>query len=278
MKNSPTSCRRALLSSLLFLTALPSPAAPRTFTDTKGRKIEAEVVRVSGSKVTLKLANGKTSTIPISLLSDRDQMFVKVWSEVDKKSPGGKKSKPEIPDNVTYRLVLEVDKERSKKGTTVRENVAEVRADEWIYEVEIQNRSRVNLEGLEMSYRIYVDPVASKKISFLEDPPKFYGGRVEIAPVADGRKVMAKTGPAIVKELELDGDRVFNDGSRNDLEDKLEGVWIKLWHGDRKVGEFKSNSSTVKKATWVDNEAADPDAEENQDEEAPKEAAAAKPE
>lgn len=266
MKSPLISLRFAVCSLTLFFHLLPVSAALRTFTDTKGRKIEAQIVSVAGANVTLKLANGRSSTIPIKLLSENDQMFVKVWADMEKKSPG-KKGKPRLPENVTYRLLLEVDKERSKKGTKTRENVAEVRADEWIYEVELQNRSRVNLEGLEMSYRVYVDPVASAKLSFLEDPPKFYGGRVDIAPVASGRKVLVKTGPAIVKELELDGNRVFNDGSRNDIEDKLEGVWIKIWHGDRKVGEFKSNNSTVKKAKWSDNEPADPDKEEAQEKE-----------
>jgi hypothetical protein len=259
-------CRLVLISSLASMAFQPVSAATRTFTDQKGREIEAEIVSVAGTKVTLKLANGRTSTIPIKVLSKGDQTFVRLWQDADRIVPGGK-ADPVIPKNITYRLRLEVDKERTKKGTKTRVETAEVRTDEWIYEVELENRSRVNLEGLEMSYRIYVDPKASAKLTFFESPPGFYGGRVKVKPVADGRKVMVKTGPAKLKELELDGDREFRDGSRNNLEDKLEGVWIKLWHGDRKVGEFKSNSSLVKKATWADNEPADPEAEPEKEEE-----------
>lgn len=261
--------RRFISFSMAFLAVLPAAAEMRVFTDRQGRKIEAEIVSVSGSKVTLKLANGRTSTIPIKILSKGDQFFVTVWGDLEKKGGGEKEESATaaIPENVTYRFKLEVDKERTKKGDKTRVDNGEARVEEWIYEVELENRSRVKLVGMEMSYRIYVDPKASSKLAFLEDAPKFYAGRVKVDPVEDGDKVTIKTGPAIIKELELDGDFVFTDGSRNRLDDDLEGVWIKLWHGDKKVGEFKSNNGTVKKAKWADDEPADPNAEPEREKE-----------
>ena len=93
-----------------------------------------------------------------------------------------------------------------------------------------------------MSYRVYV--ISGQRQAVLSrGSTQIYGGRVDSSG-CQRRKVLVKTGPAIVKELELDGNRVFNDGSRNDIEDKLEGVWIQIWHGDRKVGEFKSNNDS----------------------------------
>ena len=78
MKSPLISLRFAVCSLTLFFHLLPVSAALRTFTDTKGRKIEAQIVSVAGANVTLKLANGRSSTIPIKLLSENDQMFVKV--------------------------------------------------------------------------------------------------------------------------------------------------------------------------------------------------------
>lgn len=255
--------RLALASSLAVFTLHPASAEMRTFTDTQGRKIEAEIVGVSGSKVTLKLANGKTYTIPLTKLSKDDQFFVEVWADVDKKE-GGQKTEGAgtvIPDNVNYRFELDVNKERIKKGDKTRVDRGEYKLDEWIFKVELENRSQVDLEGLEMSYRIYVDTKASVKLGSLEEPPKFYGGRVKVDPIDDGDSVLVKTGSAKLMELELDGDFVFNDGSRNKLDDDLEGVWIKVWHGDKKVAEYKTSNSTVKEAKWSDDEPADPNSE-----------------
>lgn len=260
---------QAVLSILALFTLMPAVAKPRTFTDQKGRKIEAELVAVAGKKVTLRLTNGKDYTIPIGTLSKDDQFFVEVWADMEKKSGAGKagesgKSTPVIPDNIDYQFEFEVDKKRTKKGSMGKVQSGEIRTDEWGFEVEVENRSRVTLEGLEMSYRIYVDPKASAKVE-IDSPPKFFGGRVKVNPVADRAIAMVKTKSVPLKILELDPDFVFTDGSRNDLEDDLEGVWIKLWHGKKKVAEYKSNNSTVKKAKWADNETADPDAEPEED-------------
>ena len=246
------------LSLLLVLTVLPATAKPRTFTNQKGQKIKAEIVKVTGKKVTLKLTNGRNYTIPTKSLSLADQVFVEDWKKGGSDDADG--SSAAIPDDVNYRFEFEPDKKRFSKGSKGRVDSGEIKTDKWGYEVNLQNKSRVDLEGLEMSYRIYVDTEASSKIGF-DSPPKFYGGRTKVSSVADGAEVVVTTGPVPLVELELDPDFVFRDGSRNDLEDKIEGIWIKIWHGKKKVAEFKSNSSTVKKAKWADNESADPNAE-----------------
>ncbi|MDB2673762.1 SHD1 domain-containing protein [Akkermansiaceae bacterium] len=268
MKLLPFSRLLAVSSILALFAVLPASAKPRTFTDQKGRKIEAEIISVAGTKVTLRLTNGKNYTIPIKSLSENDQFFVKVWSTEEKsgakKSGDPDKTTPTIPDNIKYRIEIEADKERIKKGSKGKVSSGEIQTDQWVYETNLENKSRVKLEGLEMSYRVYVDPIASVKVT-MDSPPKFYGGRQKVSSVEDGATVMVRTGPVPLTELELDPGFVFRDGSRNDLEDKLEGIWIKVWHGDKKVAEFKSNNSTVKKAKWADNETADPDAEPDEE-------------
>lgn len=260
------------LSALALFVASSASAEMRTFTNSQGREIEAEVTAVSGTKVTLKMGNGKSYTIPITSLSKPDQLYVKVWKDLKEeggmkkedgagKDEGAKKPAPVIPDKVNYVFEIDADKERVKRGSKEENDMGESRRDEWIYQVELENRSRIKLEGLQMSYRVYVDAEASKKMTF-DEPPKYYGGRVEIEPMDDGASVMLKTKEVPLNELELAPGYVFNDGSRNDLEDKLEGIWLKIWHGDKKVAEFKSNNSTVKKAKWMDEDPADPEAEE----------------
>lgn len=273
MKVLPIIHRYVLTSMLPLLSVLTASAELRTFTNQKGVKIKAEITAVAGEKVTLRLANGKEYTIPVTSLSLGDQIVVKAWDPKKEKAGTGKSGKSTlvIPENVNYKFEFEADKKRLAKGSKGRVDSGELKTDKWGYEISLENKSRADLEGLEMSYRIYVDPKASAKIGF-DSPPKFYGARMKVASVANGASVIVTTGPVPLTELELDSDYVFKDGSRNDLEDKLEGIWIKIWHGDKKVAEFKSNKSTVKKAKWEDNETADPNAEPEEDKPAVQEA------
>jgi hypothetical protein len=52
---------------------------------------------------------------------------------------------------------------------------------------------------------------------------------------------------------------VFAVEVRNKSRANLEGIRIKVWQGERKVAEFKSNDAAVKKAKWPDDEPAVPE-------------------
>ena len=67
----------------------------RTFTDEKGREIEADIVSVEGDRVELRIIKkgGKTYMVPVSKLSETDQGFIKEWqrnkeSEKERKADG----------------------------------------------------------------------------------------------------------------------------------------------------------------------------------------------
>lgn len=56
----------------------------RTWTDFRGNTIQAELVRVSGSMVHLRNAEGKTMSLRISQLSSDDQVYVRTGSGSDR--------------------------------------------------------------------------------------------------------------------------------------------------------------------------------------------------
>lgn len=61
---------------LWFAWMVPAVSHARTWTDVDGRKIEAELLEIGKSEVTLKLANGKTAKVPYARLSADDKAFV----------------------------------------------------------------------------------------------------------------------------------------------------------------------------------------------------------
>ena len=62
----------------LVVSALAGSGYARTFTDDKGRKIEAEIIDVDGADVTIE-TGGKKFTLPIARFSAADQEFVRKW-------------------------------------------------------------------------------------------------------------------------------------------------------------------------------------------------------
>jgi hypothetical protein len=79
------------------------PATARTWTDVQGRKLDGELVSSNATDATLKLATGKTVTIPLAKLSAEDRKFI---SEQTDKNEGSENealnfNKP-WPDNVKF--------------------------------------------------------------------------------------------------------------------------------------------------------------------------------
>lgn len=69
----------SVLTLVAFLACDPasSSAATRTFKDTSGRSIEAEVVSVSGDAVTLRRSDGRVFLHPLAIFAPEDQAYIK---------------------------------------------------------------------------------------------------------------------------------------------------------------------------------------------------------
>jgi hypothetical protein len=253
--------RLGRLGLFAVVIGVSASAGARTFTDLRGLKIEADVIDVTGGDVTVRLASGKTAKISISRLIKADRDFLAEWQDKSKAGAGdGSKTTPATPANLANLIGIDAKKARVRKGEKTQEAEGEITKEWWAFAVEIRNKSQTDLEGLKLSYRIYVDNQASKKLAF-GGTSAVAGGDITLDKVARGGVLKRNTDEVLLNQIKLDADFEFTDRSRSRLEDKLEGVWIKIWQGDRKVGEFKSNDPTVTKAKWPDDEPADEEAE-----------------
>jgi hypothetical protein len=73
------------ITILLAIFALTMPGAfARTFTNTAGKKIKAELVGMEDGAAILKLGHGRKTNVPLSSLSEEDQAYVKTWHEENK--------------------------------------------------------------------------------------------------------------------------------------------------------------------------------------------------
>lgn len=71
-------------------------ADARTFTDTAGRKLEAEVVAVQQEQVRIRRADGKEFTLPVTNFSAADQTYLQQWKPPATAASG---AAPTVPTN-----------------------------------------------------------------------------------------------------------------------------------------------------------------------------------
>jgi hypothetical protein len=83
--------KSALLPCLVL--AFASHLSARTFTDSQGRKLEAEVVAVQQGQVRIRRADGQEFTLPVTTFSAADQAFLQQWKPAA--APAGAAAKPD---------------------------------------------------------------------------------------------------------------------------------------------------------------------------------------
>ena len=67
----------------------------RTWTDTKGRSIDAELSRIEGSTAIV-TKGGKEVRMPLQILSEQDKKFVAEWSAKQKQAPAAVATTPNV--------------------------------------------------------------------------------------------------------------------------------------------------------------------------------------
>ena len=122
---------------------------PRTWTTKDGKhSVVAELVEHSLVDVTLKLKNGKTKTIKLSLMSDADTEYLKKFPKLKGKGD---------PKNLPWVRVEAKTKARKKTGNS--RTLFETRSKSM--EVKITNRSREDLE-LTILYGFMLEDLTGK--------------------------------------------------------------------------------------------------------------------
>lgn len=91
---------RYFSTCLLTVAMLSSLVDARTWTDAKGRKLEADFVAIVGDKVQLQRTNGKKILIPIKTLSADDQAFIQSQSSATPTPSPAKPNTSAISDDI----------------------------------------------------------------------------------------------------------------------------------------------------------------------------------
>jgi hypothetical protein len=243
--------RRLALPVLLALALIPVGLHARTLTAADGRTIEAEVLGFEGTeKVTIKRADtGQTFTLPISSFSASDQRALKAEEAAKKDSA--------IKDgDLTLELSrLRFDTRRSKKdvnltdGSVYKGGLA-ITEEDWGYSITLKNNTVKPVENLRVEYILYtkVDEIKNtgRKPSRRS---KAFSATFDTVP--PGGRTSLKTDTVLTRETKLRGGMQWAGTGDNDTRDTLEGIWLRVYQGDKLVLESASPTTFMSTEKWM---------------------------
>ena len=141
---------RLLVALVVLLCPFLARAEVRTFTNSAGKEIKAELIGMENGTAILKLANGRKAKVPLKSLSDGDQTYVKSWYEENKNKVSAGDLRLTIEKNTER---LKETEEKRNKGNNNRNN--KISRTETSYTCALENLSTKSIEGIKADYVIY---------------------------------------------------------------------------------------------------------------------------
>lgn len=243
--------KNRLIYRLILLSFLASPGGlgkAREFTDAKGRKIEAELVGHSGKTVIIS-RGGKEFPVAVSAFSLDDQQYIQTWIS-------------ENPEAARFKFGFYADLER-ERGVNQRDAPGGAYEDKlkttaYSYEMIVYNKGIAPAESVDIRYEIYI-----------HDYVDVVNNRFTRLAVGGTKEAKLQTIAGKISDLDIpasgrhDFKRTFNtqfyidrDGGRTDeaAQDKILGVRIRVYKGEKVLGEFLEGEDDheMKDIKWQD--------------------------
>lgn len=229
-----------------FVNPAKSHGEERVFTNREGKKITATLETVRAGQVYLSVS-GNRFQIPFASLSDEDQQFLKEWVE----------------QNHEYRFDFRVKSvEDVNARTSEREGDMKTARSAWKYEVELRNLSGLAAKDLRIEYRVFERSTSvadmSRGKSRKEENGRTHPGETAIEEIAN-----SGTGTFSTESLPTENKtwktatQISNpDGTHYDVynnhetSNELDGIWIRIYIGERLIAEHKSEGKMIKLMNW----------------------------
>lgn len=226
---------RILLSALACLTSIANAAGFHTFKDTQGRKMEAKITRVSGEDVYIERRDGLNTKVKRSIFSREDQTYITQWAYEALLESGILEA---------HFSTKETDKRKSSSGGIQREDY------KVHYNIGLKNISDEDLSGIRVEYLIlkFEDLLSATKRS--EGELQRFKGSAELQQLSAREEGRVSTETVPMLESKLEPGYVWRNGAKKTSKDKLEGIWVKIYIGDKLVHEVSKPENMMRKEQW----------------------------
>jgi hypothetical protein len=208
----------------------------RTFTDVKGRHIEAKITRTSGKDIYIERRDGFDAKVDISTFSEADQEYIKEWA---------------------YNSLLKSDlfdvRFSSKRSDRDKYTSCGIEYEKYTmhYDVVITNNDYDNdFKNIKIEYLIvkFEDALAAKK--------KSHGTLIRFQGSASHHLIQAREEIRIstekfpMQETDLAPGYFWTNGGKENSKDVIRGIWVKIYVGDKLVHEISKPENMMRKESW----------------------------
>lgn len=208
----------------------------RTFTDVKGRQMEAKITRVSGEDVYIERSDGLNSKVDISVFSEADQAYINKWAY----------------DALLESGIFDV-RFSTQRGDRNKYTNGGIEYDEYNlhYDVVITNNDYDNdFKDVKVEYLImkFEDALAAKKKS--QGALRRFQGSASCALIKAREEVRVSTEKFPMMETELEPGYVWTNGGKDSSKDVVKGIWVRIYVGDKLVHEISKPENMMRKESW----------------------------
>lgn len=216
---------------LVLILFLPSAMAEvRVFTSKDGRTIKASIESVDEESVDVRREDGYYFTIPRTSLSDEDNSFLDRWL---------------IGSKATDERLLRIQARRRDGNDSKSDSMGLMREskDGW-YEVDVENRTGIDLSALEIRYALKVEKTTAGKASDRKSDV-WEKGEVDELLLEDGVESSFETKKLRLTETRLKPGWVWTSNAPPTARDKLDGVYVAFLFDGEVVREFAMPSGVL---------------------------------
>lgn len=197
-----------------------------------GRSIKAEIVDYNAKlgMVQLRREDGKRlpKVKPTTFVKE-DQEYIHNWAKLAGfRSPSLFKITCK-DDQIEKWKEEEEGKVRYSDGSVETETISETHFEKFVYNVKLENKNNVPLEGIKFEYRIYYEQGTSK-MKKASKKPKSISGELELRRLSPKQKTILKTKPVVIHKKEYFGDFTNMDGSLSEPDEgEILGIWLRAY-------------------------------------------------
>ena len=226
--------------SLLLVLPLFAQEKYRVFQNEEGKSLNAQVLEVTKTNVTLKLKNGRIIKTSPKFFSGEDRLYFKNWHLIKQAADG---------------LLFEIDsnrkmekKAREKAGTS---DAIQLTTYEGYYKLKIENKTNQPIEGLRMEYRLYSSQENMAKKDRHDISTQQAAG-TEFFNILPYETYETETNKITLIESKLDSGYRWKGGGDTSSSAKLEGIWLRIYLNstDTLLYEYALPKSLAEKEDW----------------------------
>ncbi|MGE9296598.1 MAG: hypothetical protein ACQKBV_09955 [Puniceicoccales bacterium] len=232
----------ALLLSLLLVSAISAFGQYREFTGKDGRTMMAKPVNVVGAQIRIEREDGMEFNVSPEIFSEEDQKFLKRWL---------------LDFLVDQKRLFDISTKRShgkKKKTKTDSYSREYEIYRWLsgYQIDLRNKSDITFNNIRIDYVKFVFRDASPSISGDDEHTEKVSGKIELPLLRPNATVELATHGVEMEEIEYDLKSGWYTPGKVDtrIEDKLEGIMMRIYVDDYLVASYSDPSTLAEKISW----------------------------